>query len=229
VIQAPARAHRRDLGQPATWSLASVDVLITAWSANSRELLLHVTAGDTELADFDVPDLKVRKAQYGFYRFKWRITPWSCLKFLTTLNSKPDYPKASLWGSLEPTLPEQTCRENSLVIVRDGASAIPIDANAAPGRLSQVAVSPDGISAAMSVHCSRSNFSQIVRFDLENRAFSSVSTKGEYAEYQWPQFSPSARQLTWIRSRHAEGKLAQDALIRDDKPLYECIPGIDYS
>jgi len=32
--------------------------------------LLHVTAGDTELPDFDVPELKVRKAQYGFYRFK---------------------------------------------------------------------------------------------------------------------------------------------------------------
>jgi len=90
-------------------------------------------------------------------------------------------PNGEFIGSLEPILPEQTCRENPLVIVREGASAIPIDANAEPSRLAQVAVSSDGISAAMSVHCSRSNFSQIVKFDLENRTFLSVSAKGEYA------------------------------------------------
>lgn len=224
-----ACSQTTSLGQPATWSLASVDVLITAWSANSRELLLHVTAGETELADVDVPELKVRKAPYGFYRFKMAEHSLELLKVPDNFEFEAWLPNGEFIGSLEPILPEQTCRENPLVIVREGASAIPIDANAAPGRLSQVAVSSDGISAAMSVQCSRSNFSQIVRFDLENRAFSSVSAKGEYAEYQWPRFSPSARQLTWIRSRHAEGKLAQDTLILDDKPIYECITGIDYS
>jgi hypothetical protein len=224
-----ACSQATSLGQPATWSLASVDVLITAWSTNSRELLLHVTAGETELPDFDVPELKVRKAPYGFYRFKMADHSLELLKITDKFEFEAWLPNGEFIGSLEPILPEQTCRENPLVIVREGASAIPIDANAEPSRLAQVAVSSDGISAAMSVHCSRSNFSQIVKFDLENRTFLSVSAKGEYAEYQWPRFSPSARQLTWIRSRHAERKLAQDTLILDHKPIYECIAGIDYS
>jgi len=107
-------------------------VLITAWSTNSRELLLHVTAGETELPDFDVPELKVRKAEYGFYRFKMADHSLELLKITDKFEFEAWLPNGEFIGSLEPILPEQTCRENPLVIVREGASAIPIDANAEP-------------------------------------------------------------------------------------------------
>jgi hypothetical protein len=62
-------SHSTSLGQPQAEALASVDVLILAWSPDSRGLLLHLTAGDTEFPDCDCPDLNVRNTRYGFYRF----------------------------------------------------------------------------------------------------------------------------------------------------------------
>ena len=55
------------LGRPYTDSQASVFVLVTEWSSDSRRLLYHVMAGETEDPEGRSPELEVRAAEYGFH------------------------------------------------------------------------------------------------------------------------------------------------------------------
>ncbi len=55
------------VGRPYTASQASVFVLVTAWSSDSRRLLYYVMAGETEDPEGRSPELEVRAAEYGFH------------------------------------------------------------------------------------------------------------------------------------------------------------------
>ncbi len=55
------------VGRPYTAGQASVFVLVTAWSSDSRRLLYHVMAGETEDPEGRSPELEVRAAEYGFH------------------------------------------------------------------------------------------------------------------------------------------------------------------
>lgn len=176
------------VGRPYTKQLASVFVEITAWSADSRRILYHVESGETEDADGEAPPLKTRQAPFGFHIYE-----------LPSGKSAPTY----INGVFEAWLPngdllvkEGEYQNARLIRVRPGEkSGAPLPTK--PGDYSQVQLSPDGREMLASVGDTKRG-AEIVRIAIETGNLYSI-TKGKWAEFQWPGFSPSGNHLSYVR------------------------------
>ena len=170
------------VGVPATDQLASVFVLITSWSADSRKILYHVESGETDDPDSPAPERKVRKAPYGDYVYDIE----------TRTSSRTFLP-----GDFRAWLPDGDvlvqageAKNEQLMRVHPGDKNGQLLATA--GNYDQVEVKPDG----RQILATRDT--EIVLIDLADGK-TAILAKGVWAEYQWPHFSPSGTHLSYLR------------------------------
>jgi hypothetical protein len=171
------------VGRPDTDQFASVSVLITSWSADSRKILYHVERGDTDDPDSTGPERKVRKAPYGDYVYD-----------LETQTSSRTF----LPGDFRAWLPDgdflvQAGEEKNEHILRvhpgdKNGQPLAVD----PGSYDQVEVKPNG----QQILASRDG--EIVLIDLA-AGKTAILAKGVWAEYQWPHFSPSGIHISYVK------------------------------
>lgn len=171
------------VGQSGTNQFASVFVLITSWSADSRKILYHVESGETEDSDSAAPERKVRKASYGDYVYD-----------LETRTSSGTF----LPGEFLAWLPDGDFlvqagegKNEQLLRVHPGDKNMQLLA-AEPGSYGQVDVKSHG----KQIIASRG--AEIVLVDLTDGK-TSILAKGVWAEYQWPYFSPSGMHFSYLR------------------------------
>jgi hypothetical protein len=171
------------VGRPYTSQLASVFVLITSWSSDSRKILYHVEKGETEDPDTAGPERKLRKAPYGDHIYD-----------LETQNSLPTF----LPGEFLAWLPggdflvkRGELGNAQLMRVHLGAKTGRLVV-AEPGDYGQVELRPD----CKQLMARRGT--EIVRIDLVDGKMS-VLAKGTWAEFQWPAYSPSGTHLSYLR------------------------------
>jgi Dipeptidyl peptidase IV (DPP IV) N-terminal region len=171
------------VGQPATNQLASVFVLITSWSADSRKILYHVENGETDDPDSPSPERKVRKAPYGDYVYDLE-TRTSIRMFL------PGEFRAWLLNGdfLVQTGDEKN--EQLLSVHPGDKNGQPLTAE--PGDYDQIEMNPNG----QQILATRG--AEIVLIALADGK-TNVLAKGVWAEYQWPHFSPSGIHLSYLR------------------------------
>lgn len=171
------------VGRPDTNQLASVFVLITSWSADSRKILYHVESGETDDPDSTALERKVRKAPYGDYVYDL-TTRTSSRTFLPG-----DFRAWLLDGDFLAQAGEG--KNEQLLRVHPGDKNGQFLA-AEPGSYDQVEVQPNG----QQILASRD--AEIVLIDLADGK-TNILAKGVWAEYQWPHFSPSGIHFSYLR------------------------------
>jgi Dipeptidyl peptidase IV (DPP IV) N-terminal region len=171
------------VGRPDTNQLASVYVLTTSWSADSRKILYHVERGETDDPDGTAPERRVRKAPYGDYVYDL-TTRTSSRTFLPG-----DFRAWLLDGDFLVQAGE--AKSEQLLRVHPGDKNGQL-LSAEPGSYDQVEVKPNG----QQILASRD--AEIVLIDLVDGK-TNILAKGVWAEYQWPHFSPSGMHFSYLR------------------------------
>ena len=64
--------------------------------------------------------------------------------------------------------------------------------------------------------------SEIVELDLGDGSICSVSEVGEFAEFQWPSYSPSGREVAWVQELRTGGIWTETRILVDSKPVFGC-------
>jgi dipeptidyl aminopeptidase/acylaminoacyl peptidase len=171
------------IGWPSTSEFASVFVLITAWSPDSRKILYRIEKGETEDPEGDSPDLKVRPTPYGDYIYDVEKQASAAVsipgQFLAWIPGdgfliKTGEFKSSRLVCFRP-------RENNGQQIA-----------ASPGDYGQVRTKPGGEQIVAL------RGSEIVLVDLRDGNAATLAT-GKWAEFQFPTFSPSGKHIAYIR------------------------------
>jgi len=182
------------LGRPDTERYASVFVLITDWSPDSRQLLYSINHGDTEDPEGYSPTLEVFPHAYGYRIYD-----------LQSAVSRP----LSLPGNYLAWLPSGD-------FLLSSAEVAPVDQRSLrfkpggkhpellthrKGWYGQMAMSGDGrwLLTGVSQKFGAELTSQIIKIDLLSGAVADITPLGGFAEYQYPQFSPSGTHVSYIR------------------------------
>lgn len=176
-------AQATKVGRPYTTQFASVFVLISSWSADSRKILYHVEKGETQEPDSTGPARKLRKAPYGDHLYD-----------LETKNSRPTFLPGEFltWLPDGDFLVKRGELENAqLMRVHPG------DKNGQlivvkPGDYGQMQVKPGG----QQIIARRGK--EIVLLDLADGKTSTLA-EGTRIEYQSPAFSPSGDHFSYLR------------------------------
>ncbi len=197
ATMSPTRATR--VGRSYTNQLASVFVLLTSWSPDSRKILYYVEKGETEDPDSTGPERKLRKAPYGDHIYDLE-TQNSLATFLPGefLAWLPDGDFLVKKGELESA---------QLMRVHPGdKTGLPVVAE--PGDYGQVELRADGKQLMAR------RGPEIVRIDLVDGKMS-VLAKGTWAEFQWPAYSPSGTHLSYLRQYplNIRGRYGRELLI----------------
>jgi Tol biopolymer transport system component len=171
------------VGRPDTNQFASVFVLITSWSADSRRILYHVSHGETDDPDSTAPERKARKVPYGDYVYDLE-TRTSSRTFLPG-----DFRAWLLDGDFLVQAGEGK-NEQLLRVHAGDKNGQPLAAE--PGSYDQVEVKPNG----QQILATRE--AEIVLIDLADGK-TDILAKGVWAEYQWPHFSPSGTHFSYLR------------------------------
>jgi hypothetical protein len=171
------------VGRSYTDKLASVFVLLTSWSADSRKILYHIEKGETEDPDGPGPERQLRKAPYGDYIYD-----------LKTLSSLATFLPGEFLGWLSDGdfLVKTGELDNAqLMHVHPGDKTGRLIVSE-PGDYGQVNISPDGKQLIAG------RGPEIVLIDLADGKMSMLA-KGTWAEFQWPAYSPSGTHLSYMR------------------------------
>ena len=198
------------LGRPFTASQASVYVLVTTWSSDSRRLLYHVTHGQTEGS----PDLELPAAEYGFHIYDTESgesqpidIPGEYLAWL---------PSGDFLLSLTDPIPVE--RQLSRLGAEGGNLALVTPQR---GWFGQADGSPDGNLLLVSIgrRVAGRTTSQIVEVDVNTGAVQEVTWVGGWAEFQWPRFSPSGSRIAY---QHRLNQPTRYIVVVDGKQVYHC-------
>lgn len=181
ATMSPTRATK--VGRPHTNQLASVFVLLTSWSPDSRKILYYVEKGEIEDPDSTGPELKLRKAPYGDHIYDLEkqnsLATFLPGEFLAWL---PDGDFLLKKGELENA---------QLMRVHPGDKAGRLVVSET-GDYGQVKLSPDGKQLMAS------RGPEIVRINVVE-GIMSVLAKGTWAEFQWPDYSPSGTHFSYLK------------------------------
>jgi len=181
----------------------SVYVLITAWSADGRQILYNVAHSDAEDPEGIEATREVRAVPYGFrildvaqdaskpIRLAGEFQLWlPDGRFLLT-SSDADY----LHGALLAQTPGQDLPER-LTPLRGlwGQADVSRDGRWLVASLGQPAPpQPDQMEDETALT------SRIVKMNLKSGALTDVTAPGSWSEYQTPRFSPGGGQLSWVK------------------------------
>jgi hypothetical protein len=188
-------------------------LLITGWSPDGRHLIYFLGPPQAD----DAPPSKVTESQHYVYDLKTR-----------------ERRKINLKGSLCGWLP------NGQMLLHDGEhrtlSSMPLE----PGgkvtvlykeaaEFGQIELSPDGRQIALSTNKPNDTSSaQLVTLDLASGKVTPLSKPGEWAQYQWPKWSPSGRRMGWLeRTGMVEGR-PLSVLAVDGKVITKPAELVDY-
>ncbi len=205
------------VGRPYTASHASVYVLVTAWSSDSRRLLYYVMAGETEDPEGRSPELEVRVAEYGFHIYDMESGESQSIdipgEYLAWL------PSGDFLLTLTDTIPVQR------QLFRFGAEGGDL-ALVTPQRgwFSQADRSPDGNLVLVSIgrRVAGRLTTQIVEIDVTTGAVQEVTSLGGWAEFQWARFSPSGTRIAY---QHRLNEPTRSMVVVDRKAVYHCKTG----
>jgi hypothetical protein len=198
------------VGRPYTNQLASVFVLLTAWSPDSRTILYHVEQGEAEDPDSAGPERKLRKAPYGDHIYD-----------LESQNSVPTFVPGEFLAWLADGDFLVKNEQAQLMRLHPGKrTGSPVTVEA--GDYGQVAAKSD------SKQILASRGAEIVLIDLADGKTSTLA-KGTWAEFQWPAFSPSGNHLSYLRQYplSTRGRYGQEILV-DGVPIYRLDKDFSY-
>ena len=86
--------------------------------------------------------------------------------------------------------------------------------------IGQIALSPDGKRIAVSRNKPNdTSSSQLVAIELATGTSTPISKPGEWAEFQWPKWSPSGKKTAWIARVGMEGGVPRSVLVVDGKAV----------
>ena len=202
------------IGRPYTASQASVFVLVTAWSSDSRRLLYYVMAGETEDPEGRSPELEVRVAEYGFHIYDTESgesqpidIPGEYLAWL---------PSGDFLLTLTDTIP--VARQLSRLGAEGGDPALVTPQR---GWFTQADGSPDGnlLLVGIGRRVAGRLTSQIVEVDVTTGALREVTSVGGWAEFQWARFSPSGTRIAY---QHRLSQPIRSTVVVDRKAVYHC-------
>lgn len=208
------------VGKPYNQRYASVDVFITAWSPDSRRVLYHVTPGMTDCIDCQRPDWEMRPADYGFYVYD--------------LEEKSTRP-IELPGSFHAWLPDGDFLLSSNERGSVGKQLLRFDweeGTVEPitdrrGWYGQFDSSFDGRWLLTHVHDWRKG--QILKLNVQDGGIFPVTPWGSMAEYQWPQFSPSGADISYVWQEGLDDSgTPRQTLVVNNRPIYRCDGGVDF-
>jgi len=203
-------------GKQDTGEYASIEVYITSWASDSRSILYHIGHGMTEDLDGVQPDRKVLEADYGFHIYN-----------LDKKNSR----RVSLpEGILLKWLPDHrflySMDDYIIIYSTDGRSEILTAANATG---IQTDISRDGKHLLIADGNLKMRTSQIIKVDLATRKISPVTPKGSWADYQYPRFSRSGAQISFLKRTGQVRGHPTVSLIIDGREVYKHTGSIVYS
>jgi hypothetical protein len=189
-------------------------VLIVQWSADSRQLLIHVTPGETECVDCDDRgDWKERKAAYGYFVYNLERAT------LREIKLPKDFDVAGFFndGRLVGTIRRDS--DVAAFVMPDGKTEAvkPL----AGANVSTLQLSPDGSWLVAALN--RSHSSQIVRADLNSGVVTELTPEGEYTQFQGPGISPEGRHVSWTQRTGAPNSGTTDLMV-DNQRVFTC-PG----
>lgn len=201
------------VAKPYTRQYTAINVLMTDWSADSREILYSVSPVD------NMDGLPARPANYGFhiYQLETRKT--------RRINLPGHYLAWLPGGDFLLVSSEEKPLEKRLLRFTPG-DAEPKAVAKQRGWYGQVHASSNGrwIVAALPQGSPSEAVSQIVKIDLADGEMTNITPQGRFAEYQSPQFSPSGRFVSYIRNEGTESsKWRKATLIVDRKPVQEIV------
>lgn len=196
---------------------AAVEVLFTSWGAHSNSILFCVMPGDTFQEDH--PDLRVRRASYGFYEYDVRTKSVRKVakpfEFQVRLS---DGRMIGVDGRTPPIVQE-------LRWVRAGKLGPVVT----PGLAGSFQVAASGDAKRLLVSVNNPPTSQIYIVDLNSGKAEAISPKGRYAEYQRPSFSPSSEHRAYLQGGPVHSGLVATNLIVDGNQKFGCSTFLDYA
>ena len=213
-------------GRPQGKRYASVEVVVTAWSADSRQILFAVIPGETTgPAEEWGEDLLVRKAPYGFYTYDVAKGTSHRLRLPKEFRFGAWLPDGSFLGTDSETKP---C-EQRLLLFREG-EAHGTAVGAPSGSPSQLQVSDDGkmVIGYFGGGCEQPETAAITKINLETKVATQVVTMSPWAENQSPAFSPDGNHISYTHRTGMVAGILHESLIVDGRPLYSCQGGINY-
>jgi hypothetical protein len=209
-------------GKPYKWPYASVEVLISAWSKDSKRILFALVHGETDCPDNCPHDFWIRKAPYGFYTYDLRTILTQRVPLPPDFRFHAWLPDGRFLGTIEN--PKRKPCEESLLVFQAG-NALGTSSGAPPNREPlQVSVSTDGKRAIGNFGgaCADPTTRQILKIDLAARTAIPVTPLFAQAENQWPKFSPAAGHIAYIHRDRVVDHIPQESLIVDGMAVYPC-------
>jgi hypothetical protein len=167
-----------------------VEASISAWSADSARLMVHLGYMPNEEEEGDCSDASAAPGDFVFD--------------LATQKREPLHPPGEViaWlpdGSFLLTEASQAQpAATRLLRWRIGEAAAPVAFPA--GHYGQVRVGRGWHYAVASAAGGIGKDSRIVRWELEKNTLEGVTTPGTWTEYQWPKLSPSEQQVAFVRN-----------------------------
>ena len=228
LLEVESGRERRitSFGQPRGAQYASVDVLMTVWSTDSRQILFSVVPGETSgAAEEWGHDLLVRKADYGFHIYDLATATIHSVTLPKDFQFQAWLPDGSFLGAISKAPP---CAEK-LLKFRFGDTQ-GADVGAPNGSLDQVKVSSDGkwIIGYMDGGCQQPETAQLIKIDLSDMAATPVVPLAAWAENQWPDFSPDGDHISYVHQQDMVEGIYDESLIVDGRPVYACRGSMNY-
>jgi hypothetical protein len=199
------------------------EVLISAWSSDSREILLAVEPGETTS---EWGELLVPEAPYGYYIFNRETRTIHPVLLPRTLQLRAWLPDGRFLGIVPGQRPHE---DGELVILRrDDAKGIPI--RDSTGTLQQVQASTDGkwLIGLLVSNDERHRTVQIVKINLATMFVTPVLSLSSWTGNERPGLSPSNDLVSYVRETPMVKGIPPETLIVDQRPLYECRATIEY-
>lgn len=159
-------------------------LLITGWTPDSTRLVYFLGPPQAD----DAPPSKIKNPQYFVYDVKAKSSRG--IKIQGSLCGWLPGGKMLLHDGEHGTLSAMSPVPGAQVALLSRAAA----------GWGQIVVSPDGKRIAVS--SSKPNDtsgSQLVAVDLDSGKVSPLSPPGDWAEYQWPKWSPSGKRMAWLK------------------------------
>jgi len=202
------------VGKPYTKKFASVDAWINRWSRDSKKILYTVSAGNAEDPEGNEPDRMERKADYGVFAFDVQTDHVASIPFPGGRG------EASAWLANGDFI----FVENDRFVRYDPNTKSTKVISSIFGGLNgyQVDISSDETQMVFTEDSSaRMKNSALVRLNMVSGKSTPITKVGNWAEFQWPKFSPSGRKISY---QHRVGtsatRLPIFELVVDGKAIY---------
>ena len=190
-IATGSRLRVTQVGKQSDERFASVLVRIVGWFPEGDGVLFYVTHGLLEDVEGEREDLLIRPEAYGFYLYdlntssKAQVTIPYCVESLLPSRQLLVRNEDSWYGPLLRYAP----RTGGLEGIAEGGS-----------HYSQLTTDSSGQRLLASItQKADPEKSQIVLIEVATRKQAALTPSGDFAEYQWPRFSPAGNKIAYLR------------------------------